>query len=67
MMLHVRFDGRSFALLAHSVGVTAETPDAKVLRAVARHLDLRLDALNGLVVDRRPSGDIVVRPEAVYG
>ena len=34
---------------------------------VAQALDLRRRDLDGYVIDRRPSGDTIVRPEAVYG
>ena len=67
MMLHVRHDGRSLDLRAAEVDVTALMSDEEIRRAVARHLDVALDAFEDLVVDRRPSGDVVLRPEAVYG
>jgi hypothetical protein len=67
MMIHVRQDGRSLDLRAVQVNVTAQMPDVEIRQTVARHLDLALDAFEDLVVDRRPSGDIVLRPEAVYG
>jgi hypothetical protein len=67
MMVHVRQDGRSLDLHAAQVNITAQMSDAEIRRALARHLDVALDAFEDLVVDRRPGGDIVVRPEAVYG
>lgn len=67
MMIHVRNDGRSLDLLAEDLRVTAVMSDREISQAVARHVDVALDAFEDLVVDRRPSGDIVLRPEAVYG
>lgn len=67
MMIHVRNDGRSLDLLAEDLRVTAVMSDTEIRQAVARHLDVALDAFEDLVVDRRPSGDVVLRPEAVYG
>jgi hypothetical protein len=67
MMIHVRQDGRSLDLQATHVKITAEMSDEAIRQAVARHVDVALDAFEDLVVDRRPSGDIVLRPEAVYG
>jgi hypothetical protein len=67
MMIHVRNDGRSLDLLAEDLRVTAVMSDREIRQAVARHLDVALDAFEDLVVDRRPSGDVVLRPEAVYG
>lgn len=67
MMIHVRNEGRSLDLLAEDLRVTAVMSDREIRQAVARHVDVALDAFEDLVVDRRPSGDIVLRPEAVYG
>ena len=67
MMIHVRNDGRSLDLLAEDLRITAVMSDTEIRQAVARHLDVALDAFEDLVVDRRPSGDVVLRPEAVYG
>lgn len=67
MMIHVRNDGRSLDLLAEDLRVTAVMSDTEIRHAVARHLDVALDAFEDLVVDRRPSGDVVLRPEALYG
>ena len=67
MMIHVRNDGRSLDLLAEDLRVTAVMSDTEIRQAVARHLDVALDAFEDLVVDRRPSGDVVLRPEALYG
>jgi hypothetical protein len=38
-----------------------------ILDNLAQFLDTSLNELKGYVVDRRPGGDIVVHPEAVYG
>ncbi len=67
MMIHVRHDGRSVDLRADRLQVTSRMTDAEIREAVARHLDVSRAEFDGLVVDRRPGGDIVVRPEAVYG
>lgn len=32
-----------------------------------QHFDVHTNRLNGYVIDHRPSGDTIVRPEAVYG
>lgn len=68
-MIHVRFDGRSYDLDAGSLGIRPDMRlnDGEILERVARHLDLRPWQLGSYVVDRRPGGQIVVRPEAVYG
>jgi hypothetical protein len=67
MMVHVRQAGRSYDLRAAQIQVTPRASDAQIRSAVARHLNLAEESVRDLVVDRRPSGDIVLRPEAVYG
>lgn len=67
MTIHVRRDGRSTDLTAEQLGIDVRASDTEIRRAVARDLDVALEAIEALVVDRRPSGDVVLRPEAVYG
>jgi hypothetical protein len=66
-MVHVRFEGRSSDFNPRELGVTRTSSDADIKARVARHFDIGLDRVRSYVVDRRPSGDIIVRPEAVYG
>lgn len=41
--------------------------DVTVKERVSRHLDVNVNRLSAYIVDRRPSGDLIIRPEAVYG
>jgi hypothetical protein len=41
--------------------------DVAVKKQVARYLYVSSERLDAYVVDRRPSGDVIIRPEAVYG
>ena len=66
-MVHIRFEGQSFDVAENQLAVTTAMSDRDIKREIARHLEKRADAFDGYVVDRRPSGDLVVRPEAVYG
>ncbi|MFN6564344.1 MAG: hypothetical protein RMY28_031750 [Nostoc sp. ChiSLP01] len=66
-MVHIRFEGRSVDVVETQLGITASMNDMAVKEQVARHLDVNSDRLSAYVVDRRPSGDLIVRPEAVYG
>lgn len=71
-MLHVRFEGRSFDLPVevlqprgyHSDRVAS---DAEIKALLAGHLNVAPARLDGYVIDRRPDGTLIVRPEAVYG
>lgn len=67
MILHLRYEGRSFDLDSRKVGLKDSPSDRDIREAVARHLDVALSKLDGYVVDRVPNGNLVLRPEAVYG
>ena len=66
-MVHIRFEGRSIDVAKTQLGIAAGMNDVAVKERVARHLDVNNDRLSAYVIDRRPSGDFIVRPEAVYG
>ena len=64
---HVRFEGRSLDVPLAALGVDPSAPDGEVKRAVARHLEVAEVRLHHYVVDRHESGNLTVRPEAVFG
>jgi hypothetical protein len=66
-MVHVRFEGRSYDIAESQLGVTAGMNDTTVKERLAQHFDVKRDRFQSYVVDRRPSGDLIIRPEAVYG
>lgn len=66
-MVHIRFEGRSLDIPETQLGVIPEMSDTTVKERVSRHLDVHVNRLSTYVVDRRPSGDFIIRPEAVYG
>ena len=66
-MVHVRFEGRSLDYNEAVIGINASMSDAEIKSRVAMHLDVARTKLDFYVVDRSPSGDLIVRPEAVYG
>lgn len=66
-MVHIRFEGRSYDVSDRELGIHASMSDTAVKECLARHFDVSSDRFNPYVVDRRPSGDLIVRPEAVYG
>ena len=66
-MVHVRYEGRSYDVSEGALRLDGRASDREVKRRLAVHFDVRGDAFDRYVVDRRPSGDLVVRPEAVYG
>ena len=66
-MVHVRFEGRSYDFNERELDLRVGAPDAEVKERVARRLDVSAARLKEYVIDRGPSGDLILRPEAVYG
>jgi hypothetical protein len=66
-MVHVRFEGRSYDIAETQLGVTAGMNDTAIKERLAQHFDIMRDRFQSYVVDRRPTGDLIIRPEAVYG
>lgn len=66
-MVHIRFEGRSYDIAERQLGVTPGMNDSAIKERLAQHFDVNRDRFQPYVVDRRPSGDLIVRPEAVYG
>ena len=66
-MIHVRFEGRSYDMHTAHLGMTAGLNDNEIKQRLAQFLDVAPERLADYVIDRGPSGDLIVRPEAVYG
>jgi hypothetical protein len=66
-MVHVRFEGRSYDFSEQQLDLATAMSDAEIKERLARHFEVGLERFKGYVVDRGPSGDLIVRPEAVYG
>ncbi len=64
---HVRFEGRSLDVPLAALGIDPLAPDGELKRALARHLEVPEVRLHHYVVDRHESGNVTVRPEAVFG
>ncbi len=66
-MVHIRFEGRSLDITETQLGISAGMNDGAVKERVSRHLDVNINRLSSYIVNRRPSADLIIRPEAVYG
>ncbi len=66
-MIHLRFEGRSYDFSENKLGIRVGDDNAEIRKRLAQRLDVGTGRLEGYVVDRRPNGDLIVRPEAVYG
>ena len=66
-MVHIRFNGRSMDVREDVLTLRIGMTDREIKERAARYLDIRLDGLDGYVIDRAPNGAVIIRPEAVYG
>jgi hypothetical protein len=66
-VLHVRFDGQSLDIPLADLDVGTSSEDCQVKRALARHLAVPEARLRDYTVDRHETGNVTVRPEAVFG
>ena len=66
-VVHVRFDGRSIDVPLNDLDVGPGADDVDIKRALARHLEVPQGKLRDYVVDRHETGNLTVRPEAVFG
>ncbi|MFS8118966.1 MAG: hypothetical protein ACMG55_10810 [Microcoleus sp.] len=66
-MVHIRFEGRSYDLAENQLGIAAGMGDKAIKERLAQHFDVKGDRFESYILDQRPSGDLIVRPEAVYG
>ena len=66
-VVHIRFDGRSLDIPQGDLDVGAASSDNEIKRALARHLEVPESKLRDYVIDRHDTGNMTVRPEAVFG
>ena len=66
-MIHIRYEGRSLNLKERELDVHTGMSDAAIKERIARHFQVNRDKMDFYVIDRTPNGDLIVRPEAVYG
>lgn len=66
-VVHIRFEGRSLDIPQGDLDVGTASSDAEVKRALARHLEVPDAKLRDYVIDRHETGNMTVRPEAVFG
>lgn len=66
-VLHIRFDGRSFDISLSDLDVGTLSNDADIKRALAEYLDVPVEKFRDYTVDRHDTGNLTVRPEAVFG
>jgi hypothetical protein len=66
-VVHIRFEGRSRDIPLGSLDLGPHASDSEIKRVLAQHLEVSADRLRDYVVDRHETGNLTVRPEAVFG
>jgi hypothetical protein len=66
-MVHIRFEGCSYDMQEAQISLDASMNDSAMKQKLAHYFDVNLNRFESYVIDRRPSGDLIIRPEAVYG
>ena len=66
-VLHIRFEGRSLDIPMSDLDVGQMSSDNDVKQAVAGYLEVPVEKFRHYVVDRHETGNLTIRPEAVFG
>ncbi len=66
-LMHVRFKGSSRDIALDILEVEGGTSDEQIKRAVAAFLDVDINDLSALVIERHENGNMTMRPPAVFG
>lgn len=66
--VHIRYEGHSYDVTFDDLDIGELSNEAEVRQAVARHLEAPPQKLANFAVDKNAeSGDITLRPQAVFG
>jgi hypothetical protein len=66
-VVHIRFEGRSHDIPQGELDIGPASNDNEIKRAVARHLEVDEAKFRDYVIDRHETGNLTIRPEAVFG
>ena len=66
-MLHVRFEGRSLDVPLSDLDVGRLSTDDQIRQALAVYLDVPVQKFRDYVIDRHETGNLTVRPQAIFG
>jgi hypothetical protein len=64
---HIRFEGRSLDIRLGDLDLDRSASNIEVRQALARYLEIPVTRLRDYVIDRHETGNLTVRPEAVFG
>ena len=66
-VLRIRFEGRSFDIPLSDLDIGTLSNDAEIKRSFASYLGVVVRKLRDYVIDRHDTGNLTVRPHAVFG
>ena len=66
-VLHIRFEGRSFDIPLSDLDIGTLSNDSEIKRSLAGYLGVAIRKLRDYVIDRHNTGNLTVRPHAVFG
>jgi hypothetical protein len=66
-VVHIRYEGRSLDIPQGDLDIGPASNDNDIKRALAQHLDVAEGNFRDYVIDRHETGNLTVRPEAVFG
>ena len=66
-MLHIRFEGRSLDVPLSDLDVGQLSSDDQIRHALAVYLDVPVQKFRDYVIDRHETGNLTVRPQAIFG
>lgn len=66
-VLHIRFEGTSRDIPLDLLNLRAGASDSNIIEAVSAYLDIGTARLKDYVVERHSTGNLTLRPEAVFG
>jgi hypothetical protein len=66
-VVHIRFEGRSLDIPQTDLDVGPASSDNDIRRALAGYLEVPEAKFRDYVIDRHDTGNLTVRPEAVFG
>jgi hypothetical protein len=66
-VIHIRFEGQSRDIPLADLDVGPLSGDTVIKQALVRFLEVPEGKLRDYVIDRHETGNLTVRPEAVFG
>ena len=66
-LLHVRFDGQSCDVPLRDLDLGSQSTDRDIKQRLATYLSVPLQSFANYKVDRHQTGNLTLRPEAIFG